>query len=490
MAMENIAERLPEHARDRPDHPAIVDGELVVTYGELDPLVSRMALGLRAAGVGPSDIVGLCLKDRAAHLILHYAIARLGAAILPLDIRWTEEERGRVARFFEAKLVCVEAGETAGAGETLEVTDDWLDTLPSLAGGETFPADRKLPLALSLSSGTTGRPKGPMINHGHMLARFENQRSNLGFVPEDRYLSTTPLYFGVGRHFTLGILFCGATVIFLPPPYSAADMAEAAVRSNASVSITVPTMLRRLLELPRPDGPVLGGLRVLYSTGAILHTDERAAVLRDVCPNLINYYGSTEGGGLSLLTPDAPPEAQSSVGLPQPGTEAEVVDENDRPLPAGEIGRVRYRGATVADSFHNDAQASAESFRDGWFYPGDLGRIDENGYLYLAGRAKDMIIRAGVNIYPEEVEQVLRSHPSVREAAVVGWASAARGEEVAAFVVTEGAGDDEALKRHCADSLAPYKVPRGIFFVDEMPRNAMGKIRKPDLATGLPALED
>ena len=151
---------------------------------------------------------------------------------------------------------------------------------------------------------------------------------------------------------------------------------------------------------------------------------------------------------------------------------------------------MRYRGATVADSFHNDAQASAESFRDGWFYPGDLGRIDENGYLYLAGRAKDMIIRAGVNIYPEEVEQVLRSHPSVREAAVVGWASAARGEEVAAFVVTEGAGDDEALKRHCADSLAPYKVPRGIFFVDEMPRNAMGKIRKPDLAAGLPALED
>ena len=217
---------------------------------------------------------------------------------------------------------------------------------------------------------------------------------------------------------------------------------------------------------------------------------ERAAVLRDVCPNLINYYGSTEGGGLSLLTPDAPPEAQSSVGLPQPRTEAEVVDENDRPLPAGEIGRVRYRGATVADSFHNDAQASAESFRDGWFYPGDLGRIDENGYLYLAGRAKDMIIRAGVNIYPEEVEQVLRSHPSVREAAVVGWASAARGEEVAAFIVTEGAGDDEALKRHCADSLAPYKVPRGIFFVDEMPRNAMGKIRKPDLAAGLPALED
>ncbi len=487
--MKNIAEQLTLHAASRPDHPAIIDGARTIGYGELNGNVARLALGLRAAGVGVREIVGLCLEDHAEHLMLHYAIARLGAAILPMDVRWTLPERARVAEFFGARITCVESGDSAGDGiPVLEIDPDWLSSLPNDDGTSNFPVDEDFPVALSLSSGTTGRPKGPMINHSHLLRRFENQRTGLTFSADDRYLNAVPLYFGAGRHFTLGVLFQGGTVILLPPPFSAEDLVAAANRSNATFSILVPTILRRLLELDSSAGPVLGGLRMLFSTGAILHSDERAAVLADVSPHLINYYGSTEGGGISTLHPDAPAEAVKSVGRPLEGTAVQIVDQEDNILPTGEVGWVRYSGPCVADNFFNDPEASVESFKDGWFYPGDLGRFDQAGYLYLVGRSKDVIIRGGVNIYPAEIEQVLLSHEQVREAAVVAWPSKSKGEEVAAFVVVESAVAEEGLKAHCAETLARYKVPREIFFVDEMPRNAMGKITKPALSKTLPAL--
>ncbi len=325
-----------------------------------------------------------------------------------------------------------------------------------------------------------------MITHRHMLARFENQRVTLNFREDDRYLSVTPLYFGGGRHFTMGFLFQGGTVIFFPPPFQPENLVAAAAKYEATVTLVVPTVLRRLLQLPLQEAPLLGGLRLLYTTGAVLHPDERRTVLARVSPNLINYYGSTEGGGISVLLPEQGGPAEKSVGTAVSTTEIQVVSEAHEPVPAGEIGRIRYRGPGVADGFYNDPEASVESFRDGWFYPGDLGRLDDAGFLYLAGRAKDMIIRAGINIYPEEVEQSLLSHPAVRDAAVLGWPSPDKGEEVAAFVVTSGAVSEAALQDHCRERIAPYKVPRGIFFVDDLPKNSMGKVVKPDLAARLP----
>ena len=482
----NIADSLTGHAERRPDHPAIVDGARTITYRELDPLVRRTAAHLGALGAGPGDIVGVALGDNADHLVLLYAVARLGAAILPMDVRWTQAEKAKLADFFKARFVIREAGDPGDGVPSIAVDSAWRDAVTRADTGQDFPSEDSLPLVLSLSSGTTGRPKGPMITHRHMLARFENQRVTLKFREDDRYLSVTPLYFGGGRHFTMGFLFQGATVVFFPPPFEPHDLVAAAGAYGATVTLVVPTTLRRLLQLPEQDAPLLGDLRLLYTTGAVLHPDERKEVLARVSPNLINYYGSTEGGGISVLLPEHGGAAETSVGKAVSTTEIEVVDEAHEPVAAGETGRIRYRGPCVADGFHNNPEASVESFRDGWFYPGDLGRLDGAGFLYLVGRAKDMIIRAGVNIYPEEVEQSLLTHPAVRDAAVLGWPSPDKGEEVAAFVVTSRAVSEETLRDHCRASLAPYKVPRGIFFVDDLPKNAMGKVVKPDLAARLP----
>ena len=162
-----------------------------------------------------------------------------------------------------------------------------------------------------------------------------------------------------------------------------------------------------------------------------------------------------------------------------------MVDDGHRPLTAGEVGRIRYRGPAVADGFYRDPEASQDSFRDGWFYPGDLGDFDEEGFLYLKGRAKDMIIRGGVNIYPQEIETTLLNHASVADAAVVGWPSREFDEEVAAFVVLREPVDSSELIAACRRRLAPYKVPRQVFVLDELPRNAGGKVLKPDLVKRL-----
>ena len=482
---QNVALALEENARRRGTHPAIIEGERTITYGELDALVRRIAGHLAAAGVREKSIVGLCLRDSADHLMLHYAIARLGAVILPLDWRWTDAEKERVASLFNAVLVVVEPGAVIPDLNFVEVNDDWhkevaaqpTDT-PCTPGGDN-------PLVLSLSSGTTGRPKGPMLSHDQFIARFVIQWVTLGFNQHDRYLSATPLYFGGGRSFTMGSLFSGGTVIMFPPPYEPEDLVVAAEQYGATTLLLVPTLLRRLLQLPDKGQPLLGGLNRLLSTGAILHPDERQDVIDRLNPAFINYYGSTEGGGVSVLLPQHIGDAANSVGEPIYKTEVQIVDDKGTPMPANEAGLIRYRGPAVATGFYNDPEADAEAFRDGWFYPGDIGKLDEDGLLYLVGRAKDVIIRGGVNIYPAEIEQVLLSHDSVAEAAAVSWPNAERGEDVAVFIVAKIDIEEQVLFDHCRTNLAPYKVPQGIFFLDEMPKSPLGKILKAELVARL-----
>jgi acyl-CoA synthetase (AMP-forming)/AMP-acid ligase II len=287
----------------------------------------------------------------------------------------------------------------------------------------------------------------------------------------------------------MGSLFSGGTVIMFPPPYEPADLIEAARKFEATTLLLVPTLLRQLLALPGTGALLLGGLSRLLSTGAILHPDERQAVMDRLNPNFINYYGSTEGGGASVLLPEHTGDGAASVGEPIYQTEIQIVDNHGAGMPAGEAGLIRYRSPAVADGFYNDPEASAEAFQGGWFYPGDIGRLDADGLLYLVGRAKDIIIRSGVNIYPAEIEQILLAHPAVGDAVALPWPHPERGEDVAAFVVAKEPVEMTVLLDHCRDKLASYKVPRSIFFIDEMPKTALGKIIKTDLSARLESVD-
>ncbi len=490
MLFANITETLPLNAKRRPDHPALVLGERALTYGELAPLVARTAAHLAGLGARRDDLVGVALKDSIEHVVAMLAIARLGAAILPIDWRWAQQEKQRLVDFFAPRLVLTEPDAQALPPFARAAVDAAWHAAVARQDAATAPrcSDPDAPLLLSLSSGTTGRPKGPMLTHRLLQNRFLQHWAVLSFHEQDRHLVSTPLYFGGGRVFALSHVFVGATTVLLPLPYQPEELIATVRRDRITTMFIVPTMLRRLMEMPDADAPLLAGPRYVISGGAALRPAERLEALRKVSPNLVNYYSSSEGGAVSLLLPEHGGEAANSVGRPVFMTEVEVVDDDDGPLAPGATGHVRYRGPGVPSALYRDAEQSAAMFRHGWFYPGDLGLIDAQGFLHLTGRAKDMIIRGGVNIYPQDIERVLAAAPGVHDVAVVGWPSRAFGEELAAFVVRRGDVAETALLARCKAELASYKVPRGIFFVDALPKNSSGKVLKASLVEKLPPL--
>jgi acyl-CoA synthetase (AMP-forming)/AMP-acid ligase II len=483
----NITETFAHHARAVPDRPALVHGDRTVYFRDLDRLVSQAGAHLYSIGLMPGDVVGVALRDSIEHILLICGLARAGVVLLPLDWRWTPAEQERVLKHFGAKMVFLEAGKPVpGAFLPVHIQESFLEDVTKHSPEKKFP-EGDLPLLMSLSSGTTGRPKGPRIRHSQFYARYRVFWINLGFNSQDRFLCCTPLYYGGGRTFPLTMLYSGGTTVMLPPPYEPEEFVEAIERHRISSVFLVPTLIRRLVTLPAAKLEPLRKLRLLLSSGSALHAEERR-MLRALCTGFVEYYSSTEGGGVSMLTSEDAEQFTASVGRPVFGVNVQCVGEDHEPLPPGQVGRIRYKGPAVADGFWNDPEASKESFKDGWWYPGDLGMLDEHGYLYLKGRSKDMIIRGGVNIYPAEIEAALLSHPAVSDSAVVGWPSKEYNEEVAAFVILKGEVSSAELRALCKSQLAPYKVPKEVFVVKDFPRNALGKVIKADLSKGLTPL--
>ena len=480
----NFSDALTHNAQRKPRHPALIQGDREVSYSELERRVDSLARGMQASGVTPGTVVGIALGDTVAHVATMVAVIRAGAILIAIDVRWTQEERRRVAAHFGVRFVVLEPGADAVPGTT-PLTVDALDQ-----GGVPVrrAIDPDAPLLISLSSGTTGRPKGPLLTHRQMTLRSLTQWVSIGFNEHDRHMVATPLYFGGGRGFTLSHLMLGATVVLFPPPYQPEALVAAINRRRITSTFLVPTLLRRLLELPDQGAPALPGLRMLLSGGSLLHAAERTAAMQRLSPNFMNLYSSTEGGGVSLLRPEHGDDKAGSVGLPVFMNEVQVVDEHERPSPPGVVGRIRQRAPWIPAGFYNDPEASADAFRNGWYFPGDLGRLDEDGFLTIAGRSKDMLIRGGVNIYPMEIEAVLCEHPAVLDAAVVGRPHAELGEEPVAFVVLNETVAAEALAEHCRRSLAPYKIPCSFYFVDDLPKSSMGKVAKPLLVERVRAM--
>lgn len=480
----NLADQLSLHARQRPTQPAVIHADAAMNYRDFDLAVRQRAARLQDLGVAPGQLVGIALRDSIEHLVMLYAVARAGAVILPMDCRWKDIEKERLAAHFQPAAVMVEPGAAFQGARCIAVDDEWLQGAANADAGREFP-DGDRGLAMSLSSGTTGRPKGPMVSHRKFAARFWTHWVDLGFGSRATYINATPLYFGGGRAFSMSTLYVGGTVVLCPPPYPPEALAAEVARTGSTVLFLVPTLLRRLLDCDATLLAPFRQLRTLVSSGSALTAQERVRIRETICPNFIEYYSSTEGGGISVLSCEDQLRYGESVGRPVFGVEVQIVDEADRLQPPGTVGRIRYRGPAVADGFYRDPEASREAFRDGFFYPGDLGAFNDEGYLFLKGRSKDMIIRGGINIYPMEVESTLMGHDAVAEACVVGWPSREFDEEVAAFVIARRAVDAGELIALCKQTLAPYKVPKAIFFVDELPRNSLGKVVKASLVERL-----
>jgi malonyl-CoA/methylmalonyl-CoA synthetase len=447
-----------------------------LTYGALDAATRRAAGRLHAAGLRAGDRVLVSASASLELAIAHVACLRLGLVVVPANTAYRAAELAHLVGDAKPRAAISDDRERDAA---LRAADPALLVVtPALVLPDADPAPLdaappEAPALIGYTSGTTGRPKGAVLSHANLLASVESLRLAWRWVPEDCLVLALPLFhmhgLGVGLH---GTLHAGASALLLPHFHPDA-VAREILRFDATLFFGVPTMYHRLLEFG--NAGVLRQLRLCVSGSAALPADLHAVFERACGQRILERYGMTETVML-VSNPVGGERRPGTVGLPLPGVEVRL---------AGEPAQIEVRGPNVFAGYWQRPDANAEAFtHDGWFRTGDLGELDDAGYLRITGRAKELIISGGYNVYPREVEDALRAHPAVADAAVVGTPSPEWGEVVTAYVEGAAPPDLAELRRFLGDRLASYKQPRLLHAVSELPRNALGKVQKHRLRDG------
>lgn len=481
----NITTALAHFGRTRAGVAALVEGERSVTYGELSTRIRRTATHLAGLGLEQGQRVGVCLGDNSHHLVALFAIAYRGAVAVPLDWRSPAAELSRLVTGLGLAAVLVEPGarEIDGA-HLMHVNNHWHEAVERADPMESSPASWHDPFIISASSGSTGAPKLTVMSHSQYYFATVAMWELVGLAGEQRFLCNLPLYYSGGRNSCIAHLLRGDTVVMCSSLFKASEYVGLSAQYSITTAAIVPSMVRQLLPLTTGrDDFLLPGLSALFCIGAPLHAPEKLEALRHLTPNFHERYGTAETMAISVLRPGDFHDRADSVGQPHSLAEIQIVDHDYQPRWDGEVGQLRLRAPGMG--FPVPGSAAEASFRDGWFYPGEIARIDDQGYIFLQGRTNDVIIRNGAKIYPAEVERVLLKHDSVVEAAVLGHSGSGDEEAVIAFIVRRYDVRSGDLLAHCRVNLSPHKVPREFHFVDELPRNTAGKIDKRRLSSRL-----
>ena len=471
-------------AADRPpDSVALrsVDGA-VLTYGELEADSRQLAQQLIGQGIAVGDRVAFQVRKTLKVISLHLALLRCGAIQVPINPDYAESEVHGFLSDAEAAVFIRDPAcpDVDGPWSTLTLNENGEGTLCDLA-----PADAPLPTvhshdgaAILFTSGTTGRPKGALLTHRNLAHNAVTLIDAWGFTSHDHLAHVLPLFHTHGLfvavHCALG---SGASMTVVPRFEVDSVLDVMTADPPCTVLMGVPTYYSRLLGSPRFSRTGVGAVRLLVSGSAPMAATLHEAVADRTGQHVLERYGMTE---TSMLTsnPLHGRRKPGSVGLPLVGMEVRIADADTE----GEgVGEVEVRGPNVFGGYWRRPDLHDEVFTaDGWFRTGDLGRFDSDGYLFLVGRAKDLVISGGLNVYPADVESVLDSLPGVRESAVVGVPDTDLGERLLAVVVLEPKTDidGDRLRLLSRERLAGYQVPKRIFIVDELPRNALGKVEK------------
>jgi len=459
----NLARIVSQVAAANASRPALVGEAGTITYAEIDQRARAAAGTLRARGVEPGDRVALMLPNGPAFLAAGLGALRLGAIIVPLNLLLARPE-------VEARL------EASTPRVFLESEDE-------LAGeplDEVVERDGAEPAVILFTSGTSGRPKGAILTHGSIQAAARNCAQALALSDEDVMLGAAPFSHVLGLASGIfSTLTSGAAIAIVrrfEPEQTLALMTE----TGTTVLLGVPTMCIALCQAAR-SAEALPPVRIAHVGGAPVPAEVARDFERVFGGEVYEGYGLTELSGIATTYVEGQERKVGSVGKPLGGTELRIVSLEREPLPACEVGEIEFRGPSVIPGYWEDPEATAEAIdADGWLATGDLGYVDDEGYLFLVDRKKDLILRGGYSVYPREVEEALYEHPDVLEAAVVGLPDETLGEEVAAVVVPRPGTSPTAdeLQAWTKDRVAAYKYPRRVIFVDELPKGPTGKILK------------
>lgn len=501
-----LDEILSRNALRFPARTAFAMGDTARSWAETEARVARLAGALAARGLARGDRVAILLPNCIEYFELYFACARAGLVAVPLNYRLTAPELAQILGHAEPAFLVVgqEYLERVDALRTLmpglctvcalgdpaaalRLEDLLGGEGPRLAQGNVPDTDT---FAIFFTSGTTGLPKGAMVSHLNLEMNGYNQAIADASRREDVNLVASPVYHMGAVFMAVTYMMLGCTQVVLPA-FDPADWLRTLARRRATVSLLIPTMINAILNHPDCEAAELSSLRLVFYGGGPMPPAVLERAIRRFGCGFTQGYGLTETLEATFLTADdhltGGSEQQqkrlASAGREAVGAEIRIIDEAGRDLGAGEIGEILIRSRSVISGYWRMPEATREAIRDGWFHTGDVGYLDEDRYLFLVDRKKDMVVSGGVNIYTKEIEAVLYRHPAVLEAAVIGLPDETWGERVTAVVSLkpgQQAGAEE-LVALCRESLASYKKPREVLFLPELPKNPSGKILKREL---------
>lgn len=487
------------HAHDRPDHIAVVDGDRLVTFAQFDALIDRAAAALQRDGVGNGGAIAVCSPSSIEYVTVFVAALRVGAAACPLAPSSTPEQLAAMVRDCGAGLLFVDDSASAALdtladkltvkrialeGSANPSFTSWLAPVGAKPASMAISPDQTFNIIYS--SGTTGTPKGIVQPHkmrwGHI-----RRAEGLGYGPDAITIVSTPLYSNTTLVSLIPALVRGGTVILMRK-FDARGFLELAQKHRATHAMLVPVQYRRLMDLPDFDAFDLSSFRMKTCTSAPFSADLKADILKRWPGGLVEIYGMTEGGGSCLLRAHEFPNKLHTVGQPAPGHDIRIIGEDGKELPRGETGEVVGKSMSIMTGYHNQPKKTSDAE---WYSPeggrfirtGDVGRFDEDGFLVLGDRKKDMIITGGFNVYPSDLEAELAKHPAVAESAVVGIPSREWGETPAAFIVLRPDQQTPAEELRQWLNARVGKTQRLTYatVVDSLPRSSIGKVLKRQL---------
>jgi long-chain acyl-CoA synthetase len=501
MRLENI---VAAHAQSKPGKTAIICDSQAITYGDLNTSIRQMASALGERGVAQGDIVVFYLPSSIAFVQMLYAVYTLGAVAVPVTTRLSEAELAYICEDSGPKFLVFDAAEAPRIRGLL----DGFSNVPLISVGGAVPGAENFSELLNTppgplpkisaanddcmimyTSGATGKPKGAIVTHANIIIQHCYLNAiDWGISGADRYLVVTPLTHRTGFARLSNSLTLGGTLVVLGK-FDAGAVIDAIETEKITVLGMVPTVCRMLLPHIEDNPARCASLRRVAVTGEAFPVGLKKRLIAALPElKLFSFFAQTEAGGVTSLSHEEQFTHPESVGRPSPGVEVKIVDDDDNEVATGVVGELTVRVGEpgryiVMRGYYNRPRETAKIFKGGWLHTGDLGYLDEDGYLYIADRKKDMIISGGFNIFSKEVEQVIIAMESVADAAVVGVADETYGEAVAAFVVCETSGvpDADQIIAHCKDRIASYKKPKYVFFVDDLPMNSLGKVLKGEL---------
>jgi malonyl-CoA/methylmalonyl-CoA synthetase len=458
-------------------------GGRVLTYGGLEEMAARMAGVLAARGVAPGDRVVAQVEKSTAAVSLYLGCLRAGAVFVPLNTAYTDAEVGNFLADAEPRVfVRSRGGDVAGLRVDVLGTDEtsplWAEALATAPREAIVSRSADDLAAIVYTSGTTGRSKGAMLSHGNLASNAETLVKLWGFGERDVLLHALPIYHVHGLFVALHCAFLSAATVLFLPKFDAAEVR--ALLPRATVLMGVPTFYTRLLAEDGFGRDDCRAMRLFISGSAPLLAETWREFERRTGHAILERYGMTETGMITS-NPLVGERVAGTVGFALPDVEIRLADENGSPSAAGAAGVLEVKGPNVFSGYWRmPGRSAAERRADGFFVTGDVATMDAAGRVTLVGRAKDLIITGGLNVYPKEIEEVLDACEGVSESAVVGVPDADFGEAIVAVVVAAGGAtpDTDTLMEAVKTRLARFKHPRRIVFVDELPRNAMGKVQK------------